>query len=123
MIKRATLMKIFLLMVEFTSIPLIVLGSIYLLSGYQLLNPELRIIPEPRRIHSDRFLRLLTITLAYLHALGGVIIIIGRRLKRDISRKIAEIAVVVLTALLLSSFIIEATLSGAGYQYRWGHRL
>lgn len=123
MIKRATLMKTFLLMVKFTSIPLIVLGSIYLLSGYHLLNPELRIMPEPRRIHSDRFLRLLTITLAYLHALGGIIIIIRRRLRRDISRKIAEItAVVILTALLLISFTIEAMVSGIGYQYRWRYR-
>lgn len=123
MIERVTLMKILLLMVEFTSILLIVLGSIYLLSGYQLLNPELRIIPEPRRIHSDRFLRLLTITLTYLHALGGIMIMIKRRLRRGVLRKAVEITtIVVLTALLFILFIIEAMVSGTGYQYRWGHR-
>lgn len=124
MIKKAMLMKILLLIVEFTSIPLIVLGSIYLLSGYQMLNPEVRIIPEPRRIHTDRFLRVLSIFLAYLHALGGVVIMIERRLRKDALRKITEIAAIaLLTALLLISLIIEITAFDIGRQYRWGRRI
>ncbi|MEM2168984.1 MAG: hypothetical protein QXX99_03635 [Candidatus Bathyarchaeia archaeon] len=121
MVKKAKLMKMLLLIVEFTSIPLIALGFIYLVSGYQMLSPELKIIPEPRRIHTDMFLRILSISLAYLHALGGVMIIIERRLRRDILKKIAEIfAITVLTALLLASLIIETITSDIGRQYQLG---
>ncbi|MEM2248891.1 MAG: hypothetical protein QXJ46_05190 [Candidatus Bathyarchaeia archaeon] len=105
------LVKTSLLMIELTSLPLIVLASIYLLSGYQMLAPELRIIPEPRKIHTDKFLRILTIFLMYLHASGGIIVIIERRLRKDVLRDIARTALIVVITLLLIIFLmIEATL-------------
>ncbi|MBS7607249.1 MAG: hypothetical protein QW502_04965 [Candidatus Bathyarchaeia archaeon] len=111
MIKRAMLMRLSLLIVELTSLPLIVLASIYMLSGYQLLNPEVRIIPEPRRIHTDRFLRILTIFLAYLHAFGGAIIVAERRLRKETLRKIIEAAMITaITVLLIALLIIELAL-------------
>ncbi|MEM2272610.1 MAG: hypothetical protein QXX56_00130 [Candidatus Bathyarchaeia archaeon] len=119
MVKRSTLMKLSLLMVEFTSIPLVVLASVYLLTGYQMLVPDLRILPEPMRIHVDRFLRVLAIFLAYIHALGGIIIMAERRLRRELQRKIAEIsAIIVLTTLLIISLITETVMLDVGYRWR-----
>lgn len=121
MVRKATLLKICLLMVEVTSIPLIVLALIYVLSGYQMLAPVIRIIPEPRRIHTDKFLRILTIFLAYLHALGGIVIMAERRIKEETLRKIAEIvAIVVLTTMLVTSLAIETLVLDIGYRHRWG---
>lgn len=111
MIKRAMLIRLFLLIVEFTSLPLIVLASIYLLSGYQMLIPELQIIPESRKIHTDKFLRILTIILTYLHALGGIIITVERRLRKEILKNIVRTALITaITFLLLIFLMIEATL-------------
>lgn len=106
MVKRAILVKLSLLMVEFTSIPLTVVASIYLLSGYQMLNPEVRIISEPRRIHTDRFLRILTILLTYLHTFGGIVFIAERRLRRETLRKMIEAAMTAAITMLLIIFLV-----------------
>lgn len=109
MIKRATLVKLAILMVEVTAPPLFLLASIYLLSGYQMLVPTVKILPESRRIHTDRLLRLLTITLAYIHTLGGSIFVIERRMKKDVLKKLTEVfAVVTATALMFLFLILEA---------------
>lgn len=123
MVKRSTLLRLSLLIVELSSIPLVVLASVYLFSGYQMLAPEVKIIPEPRRIHVDRLLRILTVSLAYLHALAGIIIMAERRIRREILRKIVEIfAAAILTALLLSSLIIETFVLDISHRYQWGRR-
>ncbi|MBS7604803.1 MAG: hypothetical protein QXR84_00985 [Candidatus Bathyarchaeia archaeon] len=88
-----------------------------------MLAPEVKIIPEPRRIHVDRLLRILTVSLAYLHALAGIIIMAERRIKKEILRKIVEIsAAVILTILLLSSLIIEIMVLDISHRYQWGRR-
>lgn len=123
MIKRATILRISLLIVEITSIPLIILAAVYLISGYQMLALEVRVIPEPRRVHVDKFLRILTVLLAYLHAVCGMIIIAERRIRTEIIRRIAEAAaIIILTALLIFSLTVEATILDLGYRYRWGAR-
>lgn len=109
--RRATLVRISVLMVEFTSLPLIVLASIYLLSGYQMLNPEIRMIPEPRKIHTDKILRALTIVLTYLHTLGGIIIVVERRLREEPLRRVIRAAMTAaLTVLLIFLLLVETTL-------------
>lgn len=111
MSRRATLVRVSMLMVEFTSLPLIVLASIYLLSGYQMLNPEIRVIPEPRKIHTDKILRALTIVLTYLHTLGGIIIVVERRLREESQRRVIGTAMITaLTTLLILLLLVEATL-------------
>lgn len=111
MVKKATLVRLSLLIVEFTSLPLVVLALMYLLSGYQMLTVDVKIIPEPRRIHTDRFLRTLTILLAYLHTLCGAIIVIERRIKIGVLRMAVEVAVIVVLSLLLVFFLaLEAVL-------------
>ncbi|MEM2341021.1 MAG: hypothetical protein QXX94_03385 [Candidatus Bathyarchaeia archaeon] len=111
MSRRAALIRLSLLIIEFTSLPLLMLASIYLLSGYQMLVPELRIIPESRKIHTDRFLRILTILLTYLHALGGIIIVVERRLRKEVLKNIIRTALITtITFLLLIFLMIEATL-------------
>ncbi|MEM1606820.1 MAG: hypothetical protein QW341_03165 [Candidatus Bathyarchaeia archaeon] len=107
---RAALLRISMLAVELTSLPLIMLASIYLLSGYQMLNPEIKAIPEPRKIHTDKFLRALTIFLAYLHTLGGVIIIAERRLKGNVKKTVELLASSLIILLLIIFLLVEATL-------------
>jgi len=106
MVKRITLMKISLLIIEFTSLPLLLLASIYLLSGYQMLNPNIRIIPESRRIHVDKFLRILAIILVCLHSIGGLIFLVERSIRRDMLRKIMDAAIIVGLILLMLFFLL-----------------
>jgi hypothetical protein len=111
LIKRADFIKLAILMVEVTSPPLILLATIYLLSGYQMLIPTVKILPEPRRIHTDSLLRLLTVMLAYFHTIGGSIFIIERRMKRGALKKAAEIFVfAAVTTLTLLFLMLEAAL-------------
>ncbi|MCS7113160.1 MAG: hypothetical protein RMJ00_04980 [Nitrososphaerota archaeon] len=112
MVRRATLVKLSLLIVESTSLPIAILASVYLLSGYQMLIPDVRLIPEPRRIHTDRFLRILTILLVYLHTVGGAILIAERRLRRrEVLKKLIEtLAVTMVTILLIALLTIELAL-------------
>jgi len=111
MVKRITLMKISLLIIEFTSLPLLLLASIYLLSGYQMLNPNIRIIPESRRIHVDKFLRILAIILVCLHSIGGLIFLVERSIRRDMLRKIMDAAIIVgLIVLMLFFLLMEVML-------------
>lgn len=108
---RARLVRLSMLMVEVTSLPLILLASIYLLSGYQMLNPEMKIIPEPRKIHADKSLRIISILLAYLHVLGGTTIVVERRLRKEKLRKTIETLLIAVTTMLLITFLaIETTL-------------
>ncbi|MCX8171392.1 MAG: hypothetical protein N3E47_05415 [Candidatus Bathyarchaeota archaeon] len=111
MVSRVMLVRLSLLMVELTSLPLIVIASIYLLSGYQMLTADVRVIPEPRRIHTDKSLRILAIFLAYLHALGGAVTVVERRLRDKTLKAIFEVAAfVIATSLLIFLLTLEATL-------------
>lgn len=101
MVSRAKLVKTALLMVELTSLPLMVLVMIYLLSGYQMLDPEVKIIPEARKIHADWLLRLISMTLVYVHTLGGGIFIVERHIKKVTQRKIIEAVIAILVTMLL----------------------
>ncbi|MEM1582151.1 MAG: hypothetical protein QXK89_06545 [Candidatus Bathyarchaeia archaeon] len=76
-----------------------------------MLNPEIKAIYEPRKIHVDRFLRILAIILVYLHAMGGLIFLIERGIKGDASRKLMEVtAITGLTILILVFLLVEITL-------------
>jgi len=111
MVKRSTLVKISLLIIEFTSLPLLLLAFIYLLSGYQMLNPSIRVIPEYRRIHVNKFLRILAIILVCLHSMGGLIFLVERSVRRDVLREIMEAAIVIgLIMLMLFFSLIEMML-------------
>lgn len=75
-------MRAALLTVELTSAPLLLLSLVYVLSGYQLLYPDARILPHAKRIHADPLLRATTLLLGYAHSLAGFVIMCERRLAR-----------------------------------------
>lgn len=75
------LLRFALAIVEASSIPLLILIILYTLSGYQMLYPQVRLLPVARAIHVDLLLRMLFIILVYLHSLSGFVIIIERRIR------------------------------------------
>lgn len=107
----ARTLRLALAIVEATSIPLIVLLSLYILSGYQMLNPGLYIMPAARTVHTDRILRVVFLALVYLHSLTGLIIMCERRIRRRLLRSAVEyIAIAALSIFIAVSLAIELTL-------------
>ncbi|MEM0027849.1 MAG: hypothetical protein QXD38_08000 [Ignisphaera sp.] len=104
-------LRIALAIVEVTSIPLLVLTAIYILSGYQMLYPQIRLIPAARTLHTDKFLRILFVVLVYLHGLTGTIILCERRIRNALIRNIIEyIAIIGLSILLAIPLTLEFTI-------------
>jgi hypothetical protein len=111
---NSKLLRAALLMVEATSIPLIVLGFLYLVTGYQLLNPGIQLIPRPRVIHTDAVLRITLVAVSILHGYGGLLLLIARLARSNLLRAslfilvhillIVFLALVVLLEISLSSF-------------------
>ena len=104
-------LRLALAIVEATSIPLILLLSLYILSGYQMLLPGIYIMPAARTIHTDRVLRAVFLALVYLHSLTGFIIMCERRIRGKLLRIAAEYtAIAALSILIAVSLIIELML-------------
>lgn len=96
---RARSVYLWLKVVEATSIPLAVLMSLYILSAYGLILPELSgylglTYRTSQYIHTHPLLRYLTTILAALHTFGGVMILVRRYIRRDIILAIIIEAVV-----------------------------
>ncbi len=95
---KPRLLKIMLLLVEATSLPLLVLSLVYLLTGYQMLTPRVRFFPKPRLIHTDPVLRILLATLGLIHGYSGLILLFERRIRNNALRIMIE---AIVTGLLL----------------------
>lgn len=98
-------LKYMLLLVEFTSIPLLALCTVYLLTGYQILLPHLRVIPNASSIHVDKVLRALFVTFCLVHGYAGTIILINRRTRSRARVKALELLVSALIA-VLAAFLV-----------------
>mgnify|MGYP000580735432 CR=1 FL=1 len=111
-----TFLKISLLLVELTSIPLLILMSIYIITAYGMLNPKfIGLITSLNyvislRIHTDSLLRITCVILTMTHSYGGLTLLITRRVR---NRKIASTIIMLMTliiATLTSIYLIaEAT--------------
>ncbi len=99
-------LRIALVIVEATSIPLLLLLVLYILSGYQMMLRRPIFFPKAELIHTDPLLRILLISLSYLHSLAGLLIVINRRIKYRFVRNILEYIAILLTSSLLAFFII-----------------
>jgi hypothetical protein len=95
-------LRLALIIVEVSSIPLLLLTVLYVLSGYQLLYPYIRLIPASRAIHVDLLLRILFIILTYLHSLAGLVILLERRVKLKILKLVLEYIVIIGLSLFLA---------------------
>ncbi|MDK6027892.1 hypothetical protein QPL79_00735 [Ignisphaera sp. 4213-co] len=103
-------LRIALAIVEATSLPLLTLVVLYTLSGYQMLYPQIRLLPAARAIHTDFSLRILFIVLAYLHSVSGLIIVIERRIKLKTLKTILEyIAITILSLFLAICIALDIT--------------
>lgn len=100
------LLRIMLLLVEITSLPLLVLCLLYSLTGYQMLIPRLRLIPRARLVHTDQVLRVLLLTLALIHGYSGLILLCERRIRNSTLRKIVELAITLLLAYFAVLFAV-----------------
>lgn len=98
-------LKYALLLVEFTSIPLLILGLAYLITGYQLLVPGIQMVPYARLIHGDKALRVTLVAFSTLHGYAGLLILLHRRVKGKLLRSALEVSVNVVTLLLVATFI------------------
>ncbi len=94
-------LKLALLIVEATSIPLYVVITIYILTGYQLLFKYVKLIPNARAIHTDPLLRTSLVILTYLHSISGLYILINRRVRNKALKTLLEYVVLIVTATLL----------------------
>jgi len=106
------LLRAALLIVEATSIPLIVLGFLYLVTGYQLLNPGIQLIPRPRVIHTDAVLRITLVVVSILHGYGGLLLLIARLARSNLLRASLFILVHILLIVFLALVVfLEISLS------------
>ncbi len=99
-------LRIALIIVEITSLPLLLLLLLYILSGYQMLLRSPVFFPRAETIHKDPLLRILLILLVYLHSSAGLILLINRRIRNKIVKNILEYTVILLTSLFLAFCII-----------------
>jgi len=104
-------LRVALIIVEITSLPLLLL--LYILSGYQMMLRSPVFFPRAEIIHTDPLLRILLIILAYLHSLAGLILLVNRRTRNNIIRNILEYIVILSTSLFLAfCIILELLLKG-----------
>jgi succinate dehydrogenase hydrophobic anchor subunit len=103
---KPRILRILLTLVETTSLPLLVLCMIYLLTGYQILLPGLKLIPMARVIHTDLVLRVSFIVLTLIHSYSGLIILCERRIKNNTLRTLIESTITGLIVIFTALFII-----------------
>jgi len=107
-LKTSRALKLALLIVETSSIPLYVVITAYILTGYQILFKEVRLIPKAEVIHADPLLRTSLIILTYLHSISGLNILINRRVKNKALKTLLEyIALIATTTLLAIPLTLE----------------
>lgn len=98
-------LRVLLVLVETTSIPLLVLCLVYLLTGYQMQTSSLRFFPRAREIHTDPTLRVLLVIMAFIHGYSGLILLCERRIRNKILKLAVEYSITGLL-IVLAVFII-----------------
>jgi succinate dehydrogenase hydrophobic anchor subunit len=99
--------RIALVIVEVTSIPLLLLSAIYVITGYQLVYPDkIWLFPSPRAIHADKVLRVATIALGALHGVAGVVLLCERKIRNKFTRSAVELVVLIIIAVLFIMLLI-----------------
>lgn len=110
---KPRLLRVLLTLVETTSLPLLVICLIYLLTGYQMLIPSLKLFPRAYQLHTDRVLRSLLLIFGLIHGYSGLIILCERRIRNNTTRVIVESVVsVLLVGLAVFFALLELYISG-----------
>ncbi len=112
-VAKPRLLRVLLTLVEATSLPLLVTCLLYLLTGYQMLLPGLKLIPRAHELHTDRVLRSLLLIFGLIHGYSGLIILCERRIRNNTTRTIVESVITVLLVGLAVFFaFLELYISG-----------
>ncbi len=108
--------RIMFLLLETTSLPLLVLALLMIISGYALVYPHVissltfgaMNYSTAHRIHTDPLIRSSFAILALLHSLAGTFLLIERYVKHKLLKTITELVVIaILSYLLLVIILIE----------------
>lgn len=103
-----------LVLVEFSSLPLLVLSLIYLVTGYIMVSPEIERVfcrlglcsREALYLHTDRYIRTLLVLFSYIHGLSGLVLLIERHVRPGPLRQALYILVTVLSLTVLALVIV-----------------
>ncbi|MCS7104756.1 MAG: hypothetical protein NZ954_04245 [Thermofilaceae archaeon] len=102
---EARRLRIYLKLVEITSIPLTVLLLIYILSGYGMVSPSLRILgfnyAFSARLHTSPWLRLSIVVLTVLHGHSGLAVLARKKIRSITAWRLVETGLAVLTCIFL----------------------
>jgi len=109
-----TLARVALTIVEASSIPLLVLSLLYLITGYQLLDSRIQVLPRPRLIHTDRLLRLTAVAVGVTHGWAGLVLLSERRIRNKLLRALIEALATGLAAWVVS-FVVVAEMALLGW--------
>ncbi|MGC8542872.1 hypothetical protein [Caldivirga sp.] len=96
-------------LIEVTAMPLLVVSVIYVLSGYQIVTPDLHVFQNPWIIHADKVLRVLGLLLGSIHGTAGLILMLERRMRRRLLRLTLQYATLI-TGSGLASFLLTISI-------------
>lgn len=107
-------MKLMVLLVETTSLPLLVLTLVMILSGYGMLYPmlieslTLGLIGygEAARIHTNPLIRAGFTLLALIHGLAGSILLVERYVKNPFVKRVIEYGIAFILLYIATTIII-----------------
>ena len=108
MISLKKYLKYLLTIVEASSISLLLLIFILVLSGYGILYPaQIRVLTGgliserlAYKIHTDKIIRMSTITLLFIHGYSGILLLIERRVRRALMKRIMILCITILIVYL-----------------------
>ncbi len=99
-------LEYYLRLVEYSSIPLMTLMTLYILSGYGMITPLFNIIgftySTSHKIHTLPLIRYLTSILTAIHCYCGIIIMTNRRVRNPVLRNVIAYLALLYAALLTS---------------------
>jgi len=119
-VDRARRLRLYLRLVEATSIPLAALVALYVLTGYGMVSEALRPLglsyAVSARIHTSRELRVLLVALAALHGYPGLALLAHRRVRGEGLRVALEALALALTV----AFVALCAYAELSSSYRLG---
>ncbi|MEZ0289848.1 MAG: hypothetical protein ABWJ42_02015 [Sulfolobales archaeon] len=104
---------------EVTSIPLLILGLTYVITGYIMISSFFREIAgligleynDALYLHTERSIRISMISLALLHGYCGTQLVVYRYVKNVVIKNILSHTITILTVIIIALVTLAETLS------------
>ena len=94
-------LRLYIVLVEVTSLPLAILIAMYILTGYGLISEAMRPLGLTRALsaslHTSPVLRVLLVALTALHGYTGLVVLAYRKVRAEGVREVLEILLLALT--------------------------